>query len=88
MYIISINRYKSSYLLNINLHRHRRAIKTRFSSLGSTLCRTVASDIHAVCAVEERLETEEQLKMIYSHGIKDKCGRERADLRMPFVKMC
>lgn len=23
MYIISINRYKSSYLLNINLHRHR-----------------------------------------------------------------
>lgn len=32
MCIISINRYKSSYLLNINLHRHQSHKNIRFSS--------------------------------------------------------
>lgn len=37
MCIISINRYKSSYLLNINLHRHQSHKNIRFSSKWSHL---------------------------------------------------
>jgi len=50
MCIISINRYKSSYLLNINLHRHQSHKNIRFSSKWSHL-----SHICAICGCKQHL---------------------------------
>lgn len=76
MCIISINRYKSSYLLNINLHRHQSHKNIRFSSkVISSL-----STLYMRRGEKRRMGGKKWIRYGWKNDIfvdmKDKCGKD------------